>query len=865
MRNRLKIICLLITTLLFTQVQNTWAQTTDTGKVNKAAALANTQHKKKVLHRSWRDSLRRKILQRDSMIRSFKHSDAALNDLLSKIEDYNSSYVETHNDLENGFDTADISERLPLLEKRMAVMKTTINNSTTMGYIVTIRDMIDHLKEQTATWQTQLNDYSDALDTMRQKITDFNADTTLKVIPADSALMVKTFIRIKDLKQKWAVIDGVTQKAMIRIGLLENRVSALSILLIDLDNRIDQKIHNFTLNAIDNEDGYIWAIKKRSKGADITSALNSSFTLNTKLYRYFFISKANYWAHIFSLLLIPVFFLWIYSSKRKLIRTKQNYHNVFTQTHYVVKYPYLSTILLTCLVAPYFYDHPVQVFTQALLLIMIAALGPVIKGTWPKPLFNLWKLLFALAFVFTISNLMIVITTADRVLMLLLSGLAIYTSVYFLKAIKPAPTDYPPRLTLFIKLFIGFHGVALLLNIFGRFSLSKIIATTATFNLCLAMGLYLLVNILMESLFLQLEANKRTDSESTTSYLEFKVLQKKFKDVVVKVMAVLWLVTLAKNLTIDDYLYDNINDFLNHPYKFNTTVFNFRSVLVFIAIIWLSGLIARVISYFYDFSAQQTKLTPQAKKTRSSILLIRLTVFVIGFFIAINAAGIPMDKVTIVIGALGVGIGFGLQNIVNNLVSGIILAFEKPVQVGDIIEVSGKSGTIKEIGIRSSKIACGDGSELIVPNGDLISQHVVNWTLTDNSRRIELIIGVAYGTDVAKVDALLKNILNTREDVMKTPAPLVFLHNFSDSSVDFRLLFWAAEISTWLSLKSSVMSQIYTEFAKQGIEIPHPKRDIQVFFPEGSNVPSISSPDVATGKTPKTTPGATKSQPDQDQ
>jgi small-conductance mechanosensitive channel len=157
------------------------------------------------------------------------------------------------------------------------------------------------------------------------------------------------------------------------------------------------------------------------------------------------------------------------------------------------------------------------------------------------------------------------------------------------------------------------------------------------------------------------------------------------------------------------------------------------------------------------------------------------------------------------------------------------------VQVGDIIEVGNRSGVIKEIGIRATKIEAGNGSELIVPNGDLISQHLINWTLTNNNRQIELIVGVAYGSDIAKVDAILKRILKNRTDIMQNLPPSVFLHNFSDSSVDFRLLFWAADIKNWVSLKSNVMIEVYTEFAKEGIEIPHPKRDIQVFFPEGTN------------------------------
>ena len=126
----------------------------------------------------------------------------------------------------------------------------------------------------------------------------------------------------------------------------------------------------------------------------------------------------------------------------------------------------------------------------------------------------------------------------------------------------------------------------------------------------------------------------------------------------------------------------------------------------------------------------------------------------VGFFLAVSASKFPLDKITIIISAFGIGIGFGLQNIVNNLVSGLILAFEKPIQIGDIIEVDTRSGTIKEIGIRSSKLATSDGAEVIIPNGDLISHHVINWTLSNTNRRVELIVGVAYGSDIEKVKAL---------------------------------------------------------------------------------------------------------------
>lgn len=805
------------------------------------AILALTQDcpaqvKKKKAHLSVRDSLRKKVLRRDSVIRSFKNVDGSVNILLGKIEDYTTSYVETNSDLSRGFDTLEISQELPTLEKRMALMRNAIDRSSTLGNLVTIRDIIDHLKSQMDSWEDRITIYNNQLDAINDKVSEFKSDTVLRNAPSDSSLRAKTIAQVQDLDTKWQNLDNGAKKSMIRIGLLENRVSALSILLIDLDDRIDLKIHEFTINALTNEYGFIWNPHPSKTPNTLSVAFTKTGRLIYLLYAYFITNKSNFVAHIVNLLILVAFFGWIYNSRKKVAKLNSECDGIFEQTNYIVKYPYLSTLTVFSLVSPYLYDHPTQAFTHTMFLIMMASIGLLIKNNWPRPLYKIYYVLFIAATFFCISSLMVLITYTDRILLLLLSGVVIYYSLQLLKQVKQTAQAYPPYMQLILKVFIALHGFAILLNITGRFSLAKIFSVTATLNLCLAMGFYILLQILMESLFLQLEGNKKS-GHNITSFLDFKELQKKSKGFLVKIIGILWFVALAKNLAIDDYIYDQANDFLNSPHQVSSTAFTFRSILVFVAVIWLSGLVARVISYFYDFAGQQTKLTPQAKKTRSSILLIRLTVFVVGFFVAITAAGIPMDRVTIIIGALGVGIGFGLQNIVNNLVSGVILAFEKPVQVGDVIEVSGKSGTIKEIGIRSSKIECGDGSELIVPNGDLISQHVINWTLSNNNRRVELLIRVAYGADVIKVESILNGIIKANNDIMKSPAPTVFLNNFSDSAIEFKALFWADDISKWQGLKSSVMLAIYIEFDKEGIEIPKGQKDIQVNFPGNIGIP----------------------------
>ena len=787
-------------------------------------------------------------------MRSFKQSNGSINGLFQKIEYYNSSYNQDQSDYNQGFDTTELSKNLPATEHRMTIMGNLISNyhSGTVTYLFTIRDLLTHFKEDLDNWQEELTADNTKLNKIHDDASEFKKDTALKTVPSDSSLQGRYLLQMNAIEAKWKKLDSTTQKGLIKIGLLQNRVTTLDLLMLDVNDQIDLKVHDFTVHSLSNEYGYIWEYSTDNV-VRFDTVLHKTYRLNSRLLKYFFdpstTSRINIVSHLAAITIFFLFLGWLFASKQKLRRLQADFQNTLDQTRYTIKHAIISSLTITLIFSLYLYDHPPFIFLELVLILLMICMGVLIKSVWPRPLYKFWIALFVLTIFYAIANLFTQVSFTDRMLMLLLSAISAGIGYWFLGQLKD-PKNYPKYIRLFIKTFIVCNAIAFVLNLIGRFSLSKIIAIATDFNLCLALGFYLFIQILMESMFIQLEANKLANS-GFSSYVDFKILQSKFKSILVKVAAILWIVKLLENLDIDDYIYGKLGDFLTHSYSVGKTEFTFGSMVIFVVVIYISVIISRVISYFYDYADQQSVSAGSSRKNRTSILLVRLSVFSAGFIAAIIFSGIPLTEVTIVIGALGVGIGFGLQNIVNNLVSGVILAFEKPVQVGDIIEVGNRSGKIVDIGIRASKIEAGDGSELIVPNGDLISQHVVNWTLTNNNRRVELIVGVAYGSDVDRVEAMLKTIVRNRKDIMQSPAPLVFLHNFSDSSVDFRLLFWAADIDNWLSLKSDVMSEVYTEFAKQGIEIPHPKRDIQVFFPEGTNAEIKNADDVKEILNPK--------------
>jgi small-conductance mechanosensitive channel len=797
------------------------------------------QTKKKKTH-SKRDSLRAAILSRDSMMRSLKRSDTSVNNLLQKVEYYTSSFNQIKANLAQNIDTVDISTKLPSYEKRIKLIKSLIDNdkSSTLRYLYTIRDILTRSDDQLDAWQDQLSDINSGLIQNQTDLSAISKDSSLKILPSDSSLATNFLNQKIAIDIKYHKLDSVNKKLMVKIGLLQNRTSSVYLTVLDLKDQIDFKIRDFSIRALSAEYSDIWDMKA-SEGSDFKTAFSKTYIMNSKLFSYFV--GRDILLHFSGLLVLFGFLAWIYASRKKIIKSNDTSHNVFDQANYVINYPIVSSLIITFTLLPNFYDHPPVVVLELFFIILISGILYLVKKTCPKPLFTYLVQLFCITIIYCFSNLFIQETNADRIVILILGMASAYISFRLLPAIRKSPDDFLPYSGIILKIFIVLQLSSFICNAFGRFSLSKIIGVTAVHNLWLALAMYYMVQIIMEALFLQLEASK--NSNNLTSYIDFKLLKNKFKSVLTVLTSVLWFVMLTQNLSIEDAVFTRIEDFLgaNRSIGGTNTQFTFQSVIIFVAVIWLSSIISKIISYLYDVAGKHANdMDVLKKKSRTSTLLIRIGVIAIGFFLAVAASGVPIDKITIIISAFGIGIGFGLQNIVNNLVSGLILAFEKPIQVGDVIEVDGRSGTIMDIGIRASKIATGDGAEVIIPNGDLISHHVINWTLSNNNRRVELIVGVAYGTNIEKVKGLLSGLLNNHEDVMTAPAPAVFVHNLSESSVDFRLLFWAADIATWQALKSRVLADIYDTFNREGIELPFPQQDIHVFLPQ--NTPTINIP-----------------------
>jgi small-conductance mechanosensitive channel len=268
------------------------------------------------------------------------------------------------------------------------------------------------------------------------------------------------------------------------------------------------------------------------------------------------------------------------------------------------------------------------------------------------------------------------------------------------------------------------------------------------------------------------------------------------------------------------------------------------SIVEFILVVWLACLLSRFLRFVLQEDVYpRINLAPGLSYAASSLL--NYIILALGFVAALGVLGVDFSKVSILAGAFGVGIGFGLQSIVNNFVSGLILLFERPIHVGDSVELGELLGTVRRIGIRASVVHTVQGADIIVPNSQLVTEKVTNWTLSDRLRRVDLPVGVNYGADPKKVIELLEQVARAHPDVLREPAPHALFMGYGDSSINFELRVWPSSFSQWMQVRSDLATAVFDAVkAALDISFPFPQREVRILS-DGApqSTPVLAKPD----------------------
>jgi len=491
--------------------------------------------------------------------------------------------------------------------------------------------------------------------------------------------------------------------------------------------------------------------------------------------------------------------------------------------------PFESALLLVLVAAPILYPFIPAVAVGAILVVLAPAVMRLMPYLMPRVQ---QPIVFLLAFSIAIVpvNLGFVPGVIARVVVLGIQIAAVAMTGWlwwrrWAPQIEGADADRRRLYRLVQFTIVGF-GLALYWNLAGFTERAALATAGLLAAITQGLGLFFATQLFAAMV-------REALRTPTARRLSFTVRRRRRRLGRILVRIARWLAVLAfvvmalGNFDVLDPTVEALTEFLQHSYRFGEIELSIGDVLAFLGMLIGTVAVMRFVHALLEF-----ELLPRFELEQGIASAISLSVsyvlVAIGVVLAFGAAGVGPERLALLGGALGVGIGFGLQDVVSNFVSGLILVAERPIKVGDVVEVGDLVGWVRRIGIRSSTVESLDGAEVIVPNSDLISDQLVNWTLTDARRRLQLEVGVAYAHDPATVAQILSRVVRTQPGVMNDPPADVLCEGFGDSSVDFVIRAWTPGYLDAIFIKSRLAVRVYEALAAEGIEIPFPQRDLHL-------------------------------------
>ncbi|MFT3827857.1 MAG: mechanosensitive ion channel [Chitinophagaceae bacterium] len=729
--------------------------------------------------------------------------------------------------LKNGIDTVEINNDLLFIRNTFDVAKdgVLVNKGTrqTQRNLSVSNVILTQLYSEIGHRKKEVDAYASDLVNFRYKIDSLYSDSVLYIFPTDSVSIIKYLKKVVVLAKDLSPVDSAIDKGITSVQELQNKVDMLNFELRSALEEIEvSRSHAASVN-LHREFSNIWG---PSTYVRPFGEIWSFSIAKNKLALTFFV-RENIGRLFIILILVVVATLFLRTIRQRLSHEGLLREDMKGQL--VVRYPVLSAILIVLNPFQFIFINPPFIFNFIIWTICAVCLAIIFRNYITRYWMSFWIIMVSLFVLAGMDNLVLQASRPERWIMLLLSlAGAVYGSYILLFGRKHELKE--KKILFFIGFVVLLEITSAILNIYGRYNFSKTLMTSGYIGVVVAVLFLWTVWLINEGL--RLIALVYKHPERKLLYINFEKVGEKAPWFFYLLLVAGWFVVVGRNFYVYKLIAEPLDDFLANERTIGNYTFTINSVFIFLIILVCSTLLSKIISFF----ASDTGAGHGGKEKvglGSWILLLRILIITLGVFLAFAASGIPLDRMTIILGALGVGIGLGLQGLVNNLVSGLIIAFEKPVNVGDTIEINDKGGVMKTIGFRSSVITLFDGSCLIIPNGDLLSQHLVNWTMGRNIKRHILPVSVAYGTDLEKVKTLLKEIMDNHDKIMKYPEPTVVISAFNQSSIALELYFWIKHINFSLSVTSEVHASIDTAFRQAGISIPFPQQDVHVYTAPG--------------------------------
>ena len=701
------------------------------------------------------------------------------------------------------------------------------------------------LEDELRYWQSRSLEYAERrLLTLRAR----KLEAEIQTLDAQQPEWVATWIQIRKSQGLEAVIERIKQQ-LDKIQAAKSQVQEQLNVVLTVQNQVsqqDQQISDILLRvrqARDQERGRLWDLDVRPiwKGSD-SGAFNQNVALpfHRSFDRSFSSAKEFLGLHKLAALTLamvyPLAFLGVFKLRGYVASSPER----SSETRHVLDHPFSAALLATLIgTGQYVTSAPIGIAFVFYLLYLVPVLRLLAPLTEPR----LRIFLYVLAVFYALNGVYLVVQLPPifrRNVYALLVLSALVSFAWLARSSRIGPLLSQSRkvriLLIGIRAALVLLAASLVANVVGLFSLAQVLGLSALVGSFAATVLYCGVRVLTLILSTVLHTNwARAPLQMRTN-----AVQRWGSRLLVLAASLLWLRSVLRMLTVYEGMMGVVSDLFRRPIGIDEVHFTLGGALSVVLILLLGYFLANAFTFLLRKVVLPrlplNRGVPYAISTIAYYVLLLLVALA-----ALFATGVELNKFTVLTGALGVGLGFGLQNIVNNFVSGLILLFERPIHVGDTVEVGGLVGIVKRIGARSSTILTFQGAEVIVPNSNLISNQVINWTLSSQWRRVDVLVGVAFGTDPERVIKLLVGVAESHPGVLRERPPMAFFLGFGDSTLRFELRFWSAEQDTWFQLQSDVTVAVAKALKEAGIEIPFPQRDLRLRSIEASVAEDVAN------------------------
>ena len=684
-----------------------------------------------------------------------------------------------------------------------------------------LEKQVAELESLAAIWQKTLDS---------TKPTDSNSNSTVMTETAQTAAIP---LEVRDSINKIATAIKETQanlqKKRSDLLTLQSRISEQEKRINEVLENV-RKVRDEALTHLFVKDSPpIWNAHKQMNLEDgLMSETEISFVKQfNELQQYALKHQESFFWHAIILVFLVFSLYWVRSSVQPLIKKEPKIKRAMS----VFQFPLATSLVLTILLSRWFYPQAPRLLTAILGALALIPGILILRRLLEKPMFPILNALMVFYFVDRLRDIFASLPIIARYLFLAEMLGAIIFLIWFLRSKSLSKKIQVRHQRVFgtIKKVIPFalfiFTGAFLANAFGYVSLARIAGNGLLGSAYIGLIFYAAVRIVQS--LLTFAVRVRPFSSLGMVQTHRRLLQDKILRVIRWAAVIFWFILTLNVLSIREPLFNYISGMIYAKLSVGSISIALSDILAFLLTVWLSFVISRLIRFVLDEDIYP-RINLAAGVPYAVSTILHYSLLLIGFLLAIAALGIDLSKFTILAGAFGVGLGFGLQNIVNNFVSGLILLFERPVKVGDVLQLRETQGDLKRIGLRASVLRTLEGSEIIVPNGHLISEEVVNWTFSDRIRRVQVDVGVAYGNDPEKVIELLTKVALANSDVVKEPSPRAIFVGFGESSLDFQLRAWTSIASQWMNVRSDLAIGVYKALKEAKINIPFPQRDLNL-------------------------------------